>query len=74
MFIPWQKLSDEALAELVDSYCTQLHGLCSDEAFESLHSRREQVMQALKEKRLVIRRSEAEESAWIIDLSTLDKQ
>ena len=73
MFIPWQELSDIALVGLVDGYCTQLHGLCSDEEFDSLRYRREQVMQALREGRLVIRWSEAEESAWIIDPTTLNK-
>jgi hypothetical protein len=34
MFIPWQQLSDEALIGLIDSYCTQLHGLCSDDELD----------------------------------------
>lgn len=71
MFIPWQKLSDEALAGLIDQYCTQLHGLCTDDEPDALTSRRQHVLQALKEKRLVIRWSEAEESAWIVDPTAL---
>jgi uncharacterized protein YheU (UPF0270 family) len=74
MFIPWQQLSDEALSGLVDSYCTQYHGLCSDDDLDSLESRRAQVMQALRENRLVIRWSESEESAWIVDPEMMDRQ
>jgi uncharacterized protein YheU (UPF0270 family) len=67
MFIPWQRLPEDTLANMVDSYCTQIHGLCSDDDFDSLDSRRSQVMQALRDGSLVIRWSEAHESAWIVD-------
>lgn len=70
MFIPWQSLSAEALSGLIDAYCTQAHGLCSDVDFDSLEARRAPVMKALKEGALVIRWSETEESAWIIDPAT----
>jgi uncharacterized protein YheU (UPF0270 family) len=71
MFIPWQRLPEDTLANMVDSYCTQIHGLCSDDDFDSLDSRRNQVMQALRDGRLVIRWSEAHESAWIVDPDAL---
>ncbi|HQQ63243.1 MAG TPA: YheU family protein [Pseudomonadales bacterium] len=71
MFIPWQKLPDDTLVNMVESYCTQLHGLCADDDFDSLDSRCAQVMQALKEGKLVIHWSEAQESAWIIDPVTV---
>lgn len=73
MFIPWQQLSDTALNGLVDSYCTQLHGLCSDDELDSLEERRRQVMQALRDNRLVIRWSESEQSAWIVDPNMPEK-
>jgi uncharacterized protein YheU (UPF0270 family) len=71
MFIPWQRLPENTLVNMVDSYCTQVHGLCSDDDFDSLDARRAQVMQALKEGRLAIHWSEAQASAWIIDPTTL---
>ncbi len=67
LFIPWERLPDITLQNMVDSYCTQAHGLCSDDDFDSLASRRQQVLQAIKDGRLVIRWSEAEESAWIVN-------
>lgn len=67
MFIPWQQLSDTALQNLVDAYCSQYHGLCADDEMDSLESRRAVVQQALRDGRLVIRWSELEESAWIVD-------
>ena len=70
MFIPWEKLPEETLHNMIDSYCTQVHGLCSDDDFDSLESRHKQVMQAIKNGKLVIRWSEAEESAWIVDPTT----
>jgi uncharacterized protein YheU (UPF0270 family) len=73
MYIPWQRLAEDTLLNMIDIYCTQLHGLCSDEDFDSLDDRRSQVLQALKQGKLVIRWSESEESAWIIDpLTTTD--
>ena len=70
MFIPWEKLPEETLNNMIDSYCTQVHGLCSDDDFDSLESRHKQVLHAIKTGKLVIRWSEAEESAWIVDPTT----
>lgn len=67
MFIPWTRLSEATLENLIDSYCTQMHGLCSDDDFDSLASRRAHVLLAIKADRLVIRWSASEESAWIVD-------
>jgi uncharacterized protein YheU (UPF0270 family) len=67
MFIPWERLPEATLANMIDSYCTQVHGLCSDDDFDSLDSRSQQVMRALKDGKLVIRWSEADESAWIVN-------
>ena len=67
LFIPWERLPEGTLINMIDSYCTQVHGLCSDDEFDSLEVRREQVMRAVKSGKLVIRWSEAEESAWIVN-------
>ena len=72
MYIPWEKLPEETLNNMIDSYCTQVHGLCSDDDFDSLESRHKQVMQAIKNGKLVIRWSEAEESAWIVNPDMLE--
>ena len=72
MFIPWQRLPEDTLVNMIESYCTQMHGLCSDDEMDSLASRRTQVMQALCDGKLVIFWSEAQESAWIVDPTALD--
>ena len=72
MYIPWQRLPEHTLVNMIESYCTQMHGLCSDDDFDTLAVRREQVLQALKDNKLVIRWSEAEESAWIMDPTRLE--
>lgn len=72
MFIPWQRLPEDTLANMVESYCTQMHGLCSDDDADPITARREQVMHALREGRLVIHWSEAQESAWIVDPTALE--
>lgn len=72
MFIPWQRLPDSTLANMIEGYCTQVHGLCSDDDVDPLAARREQVMQALRDGRLVIHWSEAQESAWIVDPTALE--
>lgn len=74
MYIPWQRLPEQTLANMIDSYCTQMHGLCADDDYDSLATRHDQVLQALKDGRLVIRWSEAEESAWIIDPAVLQEK
>jgi uncharacterized protein YheU (UPF0270 family) len=72
MYIPWQRLPEDTLQNMIESFCTQMHGLCADDDFDSLTLRSTQVLQALKENKLVIRWSEAEESAWIVDPTKLE--
>ena len=42
-------MPEATLENMIDSYCTQVHGLCSDDDFDSLESRRRQVMQAIRD-------------------------
>jgi uncharacterized protein YheU (UPF0270 family) len=74
MFIPWQRLPETTLANMVESYCTQMHGLCADDDVDPLSLRRAQIMQALRDGRLVIHWSESQESAWIVDPTALGSE
>jgi uncharacterized protein YheU (UPF0270 family) len=69
MIIDPSLLSAEALDNLIKEYCLRDWGLNDVEA--PLESRKEQVLLALRSKKLVIQYSESEESAHIVSSDSL---
>ena len=72
MIIPYDALSSDALESLIQDYCLRDWGL--NESESPLNERRNQVLQALKNKQLLIVYSEHEESAHIKAASELNME
>lgn len=72
MIIPYAALSTDALENLIHDYCLRDWGL--NETESPLRERHKQVLNALKNKQLVIVYSEHEESAHIKAASELNME
>ncbi len=69
MVIPHEQLSEDAINNLIDEYCIRDWGL--NETEEPLASRRSQVMNALKNGKLVVLFSEFNQSASLTQADLL---